>query len=217
MSSGCISMVGMIRALCIALLASAAPAAELAPKYQEGEDYVALPIPVETRDPAKIEVVEVFSYACIHCYTLEPVLEAWQRTLADDVDFHRLPLVSQRLRPFAHAFFAAKALDVLEQVHLPIFVAIHEHGIDMTRPQYIRRLFEREAGVSEEDFSNVFDSFGVHSRVNQADGQARTYRIMATPTLVINGRYVVEVPPGGGTAMLLIADYLIEKERAAAD
>ena len=206
----------MIRALGIALVAATA-VAEQAPMYQEGEHYLALPIAVETRDPAKIEVVEVFSYACIHCYRLEPVLDAWRQTLSDDVDFHRLPLVTQRLRPFAQAFFTAEALGVLEQVHRPIFVAIHDHGIDMSRPQYIRRLFEREAGVNEEDFSRVFDSFGVRGRVNQADGQGRMYRIMGTPTLIVNGRYVVEVPRTGLEAMLLIANYLIEQERGAAE
>ena len=210
-------MVNIIRALCIALLAataSAATAAEETPEYQEGEHYSALPIAVETRDPAKIEVVEVFSYSCIHCYRLEPALEAWRRALPDDVDFHRMPLVMPRSRPFAQAFFAAEALGVLERVHQPLFEAIHEHGIDMSRPQYLRRLFVREAEVNEEDFDKVFDSFGVEARVKQADGQGRTYRITATPTLVVNGRYIVEVPKSGPEAMFLIANYLIEQERA---
>ena len=208
----------MIRTLCTVLLAaaSAAAGAEQAPRYQEGEHYSALPIAVETRDPAKIEVVEVFSYGCIHCYRLEPALDAWRQALPDDVDFHRLPLVTQRLRPFARAFFAAETLGVLERVHVPIFEAIHDHGIDMSRPQYLRRLFVREADVAEDDFNSVFDSFGVQGRVNQAEGQGRMYRIMATPTLVVNGRYVVEVPRGGPEAMFLVANYLIEQERTAA-
>ena len=208
----------MIRAIAVALLATtcAAAHAEQASRYQEGEHYSALPIAVETRDPDKIEVVEVFSYGCIHCYRLEPALEAWRGALPDDVDFHRLPLVTQRLRPFAQAFFTAETLGVLERVHLGIFTAIHDHGIDMSRPQYLRRLFVREAEVTEDDFNRVFDSFGVQGRVNQAEGQGRMYRIMATPTLVVNGRYLVEVPRGGPEAMFLVANYLIEQERSAA-
>ena len=169
---------------------------------------------METRDPAKIEVVEVFSYTCIHCYHLEHTLETWLQTLPNDVDFHRLPMVTQRMRPFAQAFFTAETLGVLERLHMPIFAAIHDHGIDMSRPQYIRRLFVREAEVNEEDFDRTFDSFGVQGRVNQADGQVRTYRVMATPTLVINGRYVVEASKSGPEAMFLIANYLIEQERS---
>ena len=68
--------------LCLALATGAA-------EFEEGVDYVTLPVPVETGDPSKIEVVEVFSYACIHCYTLEPLVVGWLRTVPDDVDFRR--------------------------------------------------------------------------------------------------------------------------------
>ena len=186
-------------------------------EFEEGVHYQKLPIAVETRDAEKVEVVEVFSYACIHCYRLEPVLEAWRETLPDDVDFRRLPLVTQRLLPFARAFYTAEALGVLERVHMPIFTAIHEHGIDMSRPEYIRRLFLREAAVADEAFTDMFKSFGVESRVRQADGQARMYRIMATPTLVVNGRYIVEAAEAGGVeAMFLVVNQLIGQEREAA-
>ena len=185
-------------------------------EYREGTHYRQLPIAVETADAGKIEVVEVFSYACIHCYTLEPVLAAWQRTLADDVVLRRLPLVSPRLLPLAQAYFTAEALDVIKAIHLPLFEAIHEHGIDMTQPRYIRRLFEREAQVTEEDFQRTFESFGVRSRVRQADAQARSFRITATPTLVVNGRYIAETSAAGGMQnMLRVVDYLVEQERQA--
>lgn len=211
-------------ALALAALAFTAPAhAEDAarPEFVEGVHYTRLPVPVETADPNRIEVVEVFLYSCVHCYRLEAVLDEWPALREDDVDFRRLPLVSERnqsMVTFAKAYFAAEALDVLPLVHMPIFTAIHEHGLDMGRPAYLRRLFVREAGVAEEEFERVFNSFGVRSRVRQADGQGRMYRILATPTLVVNGRYTVEAGAAGSTpGMLLAANHLIEKERAARD
>ena len=210
-------------ALALAGLAIAAPtqaedAAPPAPEFLEGVHYTRLPVPVETADPNRIEVVEVFLYSCVHCYRLEPVLDEWPALRDDDVDFRRLPLVSERspsMLAFAQAYFTAEALNVLPRVHMPIFTAIHEHGLDMSRPAYLRRLFVREAEVDEEEFERVFKSFGVRSRVRQADGQSRMYRILATPTLVVNGRYTVEVGVGGTAGMLLTATHLIEKERAA--
>ena len=200
----------------IGVLAAAAAGAEDQAKYQEGTHYRELPIAVETRDASKVEVVEVFSYGCIHCYRLEPFLEAWKRSLPEDVAFHRLPLVTARVLPLAQAYFTAETLGVVESVHLPLFQAIHDHGIDMTQPQYIRRLFEREAQVTQEDFQRVFDSFGIRSRVNQADAQGRAYRVMATPTLVVNGRYIAEVSAAGSMeSMFRVVDYLIEKEQQA--
>lgn len=210
--------VSLILLLASAFLALAAHAEETAPTtFVEGVHYARLPVPVETRDPSRIEVVEVFLYSCVHCYRLEPELQEWPALRQDDVDFLRLPLVSMRSQEmvtFAQAYFAAETLGVLEQVHMPIFAAIHEHGMDMTRPAYLRRLFENEAEVAEEDFERVFKSFGVRSRVRQADGQSRMYRVHATPTLVVNGRYTVEAVRTT-TGMLRVAEQLIEQERAA--
>ena len=203
--------VQVVAALACTLAFAAANSAE----FEEGVDYVELPVPVEPRDPSKIEVVEVFSYACIHCYNLEPMVAAWQQTAPDDVDFYRLPLVTQRLMPLAQAFYAAETMDVLDRVHMPMFAAIHEYGIDMSRREYIRRLFVRDAGVDEEEFLRVFDSFGVQSRVRQADAKGRMYRILATPSIVVNGRYVTESGRVGMQGMFLVVNHLIERERAA--
>ena len=207
---------------CVGVSAAAQTDAAAAPEFVEGVHYARLPVPVETADPNRIEVVEVFLYSCVHCYRLEPMLDAWPALREEDVDFRRLPLTSERspsMMAFAQAYFTAETLDVLPLVHMPIFTAIHEHGLDreMSRPAYLRRLFVGEAKVAEEEFDRVFNSFGVRSRVRQADGQSRMYRIHATPTLVVNGRYTVEAGAQGGTAgMLLAATHLIEKERAAA-
>ena len=212
MSSACISALRAGAALLIACAASAAVGAEVQAEFQEGTHYRELPIAVETQDADKIEVVEVFSYACIHCYTLEPSLAAWERTLPEDVLFRRLPLATSRLLPLAQAYFTAETLGVVERIHLPLFQAIHENGIDMTQQRYIRRLFENEAQVTQEDFERVFESFGIRSRVSQADAQARAYRIMATPTLVVNGRYIAETTTGP-QSMFRVVEYLIDRER----
>ena len=207
--------VRLLQAVAAALACSLAFATANAAEFREGVDYVELPVPVETRDPNKIEVVEVFSYACIHCYNLEPVVAAWHQTVPDDVDFHRLPLVTQRLLPLAQAFFAADTMGVLDRIHMPMFAAIHEYGIDMSRREYVRRLFVRDAGVDEEEFLRVYDSFGVRSRVRQADARVRTYRIMATPSVVVNGRYVTESGRVGLQGMFAVVNHLIDLERAA--
>lgn len=199
--------------LALAMLAGAAADAQPGP-YQEGVHYQRLPVPVETRDPARLEVVEVFSYLCPHCYNLQPVLERWLRTLPDDVDFRRLPLVTRRLEPFARAYFTAEALGVVDRIHQPLFAAIHDSGIDMSRVDYLRRLFVREGGVADAAFTETVESFGVRSRVRQAEAQARLYRIAATPTLVVNGRYLAEAAAAGTPeAMFLVVDHLLDAER----
>ncbi|MDE0421547.1 MAG: thiol:disulfide interchange protein DsbA/DsbL [Gammaproteobacteria bacterium] len=205
-------LVPLAAAVAALALATAVPAQE----YKEGQDYFKLPVPVETRNPDKIEVVEVFSYGCIHCYELEPGLNAWLVAQGDDVDFHRVPMATRNLRTLAQAFFTAQAMDVLPQVHMSLFENIHDYGIDMTRPQLIRRMFVKEAGVDEEEFARIFDSFAINTRVRQADAQTRLYRVQGTPTLIVDGRYLVDtVSAGTARRMLAVVGQLIDVERAA--
>ncbi len=199
----------------LAAVVLAASAAVPAQEFKEREDYFKLPVPVETRDPAKIEVVEVFSYGCIHCYQLEPILNAWVLAQGDDVDFHRVPMATRSLRTLAQAFYTAEELNVLPKVHMPMFENIHDYGIDMSRPQRIRRMFETQAGVDEEEFTRMFDSFAIATRVRQADAQTRLYRVQGTPTIIVDGRYLVDtVSAGSAEGMLLVVNHLLAMERA---
>ena len=205
----------LVQVVAAILVCTLAFATATAAEFREGVDYVELPVPVETRDPSKIEVVEVFSYACIHCYNLEPVVARWRPTLSDDVDFYRLHLVTRPLEPYARAFFTAEAMGILERVHMPMFAQIHEYNMDMRRSGVVGNVFARYAGVDEEEFMRVYDSFGVQSRVRQADARGRMYRIMATPSVVVNGRYVTESGRAGLQGMFAVVNHLIELERAA--
>ena len=72
-------------------------------------------------------------------------------------------------------------------------------------------------GVSEEDFNKAFNSFGVSSsQVPQAISIAKAAKVTGTPTLMVNGKYLISSRKAGSQAdMLKVVDFLIEKERAA--
>jgi thiol:disulfide interchange protein DsbA len=53
--------------------------------------------------------------------------------------------------------------------------------------------------------------------VKQADARARTAKITGTPSMMVNGKYLVTARKAGSQAgMLEVAEFLIERERAAA-
>ncbi len=68
--------------------------AEFMAKFVEGTHYQRIPIPVQTEPtPAgKVEVVEVFSYGCIHCYNFDPMIEGWHKA-QNEVAFRLVPSV----------------------------------------------------------------------------------------------------------------------------
>lgn len=183
--------------------------------FEEGTHYDLLPIPVETRNPDDIEVVEVFSYACVHCFNFESLLQAWAAAQPEDVDFHRAPAVfNPTWELFAKVFFSAEALNVMDKVHYPIFESLHLHAVDLRETPLLEKLFRDVGGVEVRRFLDVFNSFTIHSRVQQARAQARMYRITSVPTMIVDGTYRVEISPDvEGTRVLEVVDFLVDKAR----
>jgi thiol:disulfide interchange protein DsbA len=183
-----------------------------------GVHYDVLPIPVETADPNKIEVVEVFSYGCPHCFEFEPSVAAWRAKQQSDVQFRRVPATFRKdWMLLAQAYYAAEVLGVVDKVHEPIFEAIHLKGLNPGDPAVLAAVFKESAGVDGEEFLKVLNSFGVRSKVQQADAQGRMYRLQGVPTLIVNGKYTVYNVnvTGGNVDRLTVVDYLVAKERAA--
>lgn len=207
-----------IFALAVLLLSMpfALVAQEAAPKYVEGTHYVRLAQPVRTADPSRIEVTEVFWYGCIHCFHLEPLVNDWKKAQKPDVDFQRSPAMwNQTMAVHAQAFYAAQALGVLEKLHGPLFAALNEERKKLDNEDELAAFFAAH-GVKEADFRKMFNAFAVESSVKQADARARSYGITGTPELVVNGTYRISGRTAGSPAdMLKVADFLVERERAA--
>jgi thiol:disulfide interchange protein DsbA len=193
-----------------------APGAAAQEEYVEGKDYELITPAVRTANPDKIEVAEFFWYGCGHCYTFEPVLGQWKKTLPEDVDFQGSPAIwNAKMEIHARAFYTAKLLGVLDTLHPVIFQAMNVDRKRLSSEEEIRELFTAN-GVAAEDFDKAFNSFGVSSQVRQANSRARAAKITGTPALMVNGKYHISTRQAGSQAgMLKVADYLIAKERAA--
>ena len=186
-------------------------------RFVDGTHYVTLDVPVNTRDSAKIEVIEAFWYGCSHCFRFEPLVEDWKANAPADVDFMRFPAMWNGLMKIhAQIYYTAEALDVVDVIHEPVFNAINLEGNRLQNERQIAALFASH-GIDEEAFSRAFNSFGVRTRVNQAESRMQDYRIQSTPNVIVNGKYLIATGPDVPTQqmMLEIVDFLVDKERAA--
>lgn len=182
--------------------------------YAEGTHYTRLTQPVRTAKPGKIELTEVFSYACGHCFTFEPLIKKYISELPEDVNFVSTHIVWDGLTTLlARALYTAEALKVKDKAHDAMFKAIHLERKPVRDEKTIREIFVT-SGVDGTKFDKAFNSFGVNSMIRQADAKVKGYKISSTPQLVVNGTYVIE--PRAGVShdeMLKIADFLINKVR----
>ncbi len=187
-----------------------------AEEFEAGVHYEVLPIPVDTAAADKIEVVEIFSYGCPACFGFDPILESWRANQANDVLFRRMPaMVREDWVMYAQAFYAAEALGVLDKMHTPMFEALHMRGLDLRDPKVLAGVFKDSAGINEDEFVRVLNSFGVRSKTMQADAQGRMYRITGVPTIVVDGKYRVYggMLDGSNIRVLAVVDFLISMIR----
>ncbi len=202
----------------VLLLAGPAMAGEA---FIAGTHYSVIDVPVATgleeTAPAQVEVVEVFSYMCIHCYSFDPLLQRWEEDKPEGAAFSRLPAVfSDDWALMARAFYTAEILGVAEQMHGPLFQAIHVKPQNIRSEQVMAGLFNESAGVAEEAFSKAYNSFFVRSRVMQARSKSRAYGLNSVPTMIVNGKYRVDGRMAGSNqAMLDVVNFLVEREREA--
>lgn len=208
--------VAVTSALLLLMVFGAASAQGLVSRYVEGEHYKVAETPVPQPDDGKVHVVEFFLYSCPHCYHLEPDLAKWRKSLPDDVDFSRVPvLFGAGGQKYARLYYTAEQLGVLEDVHGKIFDAIHQDGRRLLSESAMRDFMETQ-GVDGARFSKVFESDAISYKVREAGDIMRAYQVRATPSMGVAGQYYVSGRTAGNNdRMFDVVDYLIRKERSA--
>lgn len=183
-------------------------------RFAEGTHYQVLDEAVSVADPDKIEVREFFFYGCPACYNVEPIVNDWKAQAPDDVDFVRSPVLFIRgAEPLARAYFVAEAKGILDEIHQPIFDAIHKHREPLFSVPALANFF-RKYGVDPDEFNDLYSSFGVSTKVRQADTASRDYRLTGVPSFTVNGKYVVlRNNLRNDRETFEVIDYLVNLER----
>ena len=118
---------------------------------------------------------------------------------------------------YARAFYAARALNVIDEIHFPLFTSIVVEQRKLSNENELAEFFA-EHGVDKEAFVEAMQSPAVITQAEAAEARVRSYKPVGVPEIVINGKYRVDrMHAGGLTEMLLVTDYLVNMERAALD
>lgn len=189
-----------------------------AQSWVAGEHYRVLDNPVRTASDNGVEVAEVFWYGCPHCYNFKPLAEAWEAEAPDYINYVKLPAALGRSwEPHAYAFYALEAMGELDKVHDALFDALAGERRPLNTPEALAD-FVAGYGVNAEKFLENYNSFGVRARVQQAQAKIRGARITGTPTMLVDGKYVVSASMAGSHENTLkVVEYLAEKERSGSE
>ena len=123
----------------------------------------------------------------MHCYNFDPYVEVWKQEKNSKVEVQRLPAVFTP--EFAKAIICCGKFDVVDEVHTPIFNAIHIERKDMADVRtFWQKCLSASYGVPEEDFLSVYDSFAVRSKIGKARAECQLIKITGIPTMVVSGK-----------------------------
>ena len=197
-------------------------------QYEAGKQYFLVEPPQPTTTGDKIEVLEVFSYACPACNSFQTIANKIKSELPENAQMAYLPAA---FRPdedwpvFQRAFYAAQALGLVEKTHDAMFDAVWKEGsLKITDPvshKVVQPLptiedvakFYAKYGVTAEEFVGTANSFAVNAKIKRADAQVKAYGVDSTPTIIVNGKYRLNAQSAGGWDKVpALVTYLVNLE-----
>ncbi len=204
--------------------------AKSAQSWTEGVNYFLIqPAKPTSLPPGKVEVTEVFSYACPACNLFQPTVHKLKQSLPPNAVLDYLPAsfnAAEDWPMFQLAFLTAQVLGIEGQTHDAMFDAVWKGGdlsvVDPVTHQIKGRVptiedaakfYNKQTGISVDKFLGAAKSFAVDVKVRSTEDLLQAYKIDRTPTIVVNGKYRLQVESAGGTEQLIeLVNWLVAKE-----
>jgi protein dithiol oxidoreductase (disulfide-forming) len=198
--------------------------------WTEGQHYfLIVPAQPTSLPKGKVEVTEVFSYGCVVCNKFAPYMRKLKMSLPATAVVNYVPagfVPSEDWPMFQRAYLTAEILGVADRAHEAMFDAVWKTGelaiVDPSTRTLNRQLptiedaarfYARVTGVSAADFDAAAKSMGVETKIGQADSLLMRYRVSGTPTMIVNGKYRLDIASAGGPDKLVeLVKWLVAKE-----
>lgn len=224
----------MLKRLALMIVFLSCSAAANAANWVEGVNYFVIE-PAQYHwmpEPGKVEVTEVFSYACPACNAFWRDADKLEASLPPQAIMTHLPasFIPQEDWPmFQQAWCTAHVLGIARKTHDAMFKAVWDTGQLATMDPMTHQLrdhlptiedaakyYHQLTHVPVQKFLDTAHSFTVNSLQRRANKLVMAWRVSGTPTIVIDGKYRVTVESAGGVKQLLsLVDYLVQREITA--
>ncbi|GAB5605193.1 thiol:disulfide interchange protein DsbA/DsbL [Sideroxyarcus sp. TK5] len=179
----------LMRKLIVGLLMLCA--VQVQAEVMAGRDYKVLKPAQPTSSGSKVEVLEFFFYGCSHCFHLHGPFSSWEKTMPKDVDLQYVPVIFRdSWEPMARTFYALEAMGVRDKLHNDLFEAWNVFGTDLSDQEKISA-FVAKRGVDRSKFDAAYNSFTLAGKVARSNQLVRSYGVRGTPTIAVDGKYII--------------------------
>ncbi len=212
------------------LLALALTSLAHAVTWTEGVNYFPVVPAQHTNVPAgKIEVAEIFSYACPFCAEFNPIVRQLQTSLPPNAQVTFIPasfIPAEAWPMFQRATCTAQILGIFDKTHDKMFDAVWKTGelaISDPKTHVLKkplptiedtaRYYNHISGIPVDKFLDAAKSFAVDTQMRRDDALILAYHIDGTPSLIVNGKYRITGQSAGGMPQMIeVAKWLVEQE-----
>lgn len=201
-------------------------------QWVAGTHYFVLSPAQPTAVPAgKVEVTEVFSYACPACNQFYPTVDKLRASLPAYAVLDFVPagfIPTEDWPVFQRAYYTALQLGLVNpRTHDAMFNAVWKTGelavadlqtdrLKQPPPsiQDVAAFYARTTHVSADKFLATAMSFAVDTRIREADKYIQDCQVDQTPTIIVNGKYRLTPTTAGGYEQVIeLVKYLVGLEK----
>ena len=160
-----------------------------------------------------VHVKEFFSFTCIHCKELEPLLENYFQTHKNVVLDKIQVLFDNSPQSIALAKLNATLQNLnLTNLYIPFFTAVFT-GNNITTKSVMSDILQKQhlSTTQIQNFFDVYNSFSTASTINRyrtltADPK---YHLSGTPTIVVGDKYILS--PAQPSKLINVLSSLVNK------
>lgn len=160
----------------------------------------------------KVQVLAFFAYSCPHCNNLEPFLEPWiRKQSANKVFVQRVPVAfNKRLLGHSRLYYTLEAMGRLD-LHEKFFHALHVENKQIIDDKQIIDWAVAQ-GLNRTQLTQMFNSFGVESKVQAANKLVQDYHLDGVPAIAVAGKYVTSPAiTDSNERTMQVTDWLVQQ------
>jgi predicted DsbA family dithiol-disulfide isomerase len=165
----------------------------LAPVQRVAGEYEFFENMANTHEAGKVKMAVFFDFYCPHCYNFDTgLLTQLEDKYGSQLEVTSIgyPIFGQKAVDALRSFEMAKDLGEGEEMKIALFMAYHDQDKDISDTAVLADI-AGEVGLNRDAFKESLDSGAKSDSVQLNIDLAEKYNLKQTPTVVLDGQYVV--------------------------
>lgn len=183
----------------------------------EGNGYIDLSTARSSVPMGGPHIEVFFFYTCPHCYNFHhDHLQAWAEQNKARVTVIQTPVLWRAdFRSMAQAYYAGDMAHINPTFHAAVYEALHQNPKQERSAGFFADIALACCNTPRAQFLALYESDAVKNAVESGKLRADMHRIDGTPTVIVNGRYLVSpsTAKGKDRIMPLVEELLTKPVR----